>query len=94
MNDTLPTLTESALRGIACRCPRCGKGKLYAGFLNLRPSCESCGRVRRASPPVASATPPRPRECRKAYLSKRLNSTQPNVGAPPPSGVNRTSARR
>src|SRR5712675_2065834 len=43
MNETLATLTESALRGLACRCPRCGKGKLYAGFLNLRPSCESCG---------------------------------------------------
>jgi uncharacterized protein (DUF983 family) len=38
-----PTVTESALRGIACRCPRCGKGKLYAGFLDLRPSCTSCG---------------------------------------------------
>ena len=38
-----PTVTESALRGIACRCPRCGKGKLYAGFLTLRPNCESCG---------------------------------------------------
>ena len=38
-----PTLTESALRGIACRCPRCGKGKLYAGFIDLRPSCEACG---------------------------------------------------
>ena len=43
MNDRLPTVAESALRGIACRCPRCGKGKLYAGFLNLRPSCEACG---------------------------------------------------
>ena len=42
-DETLPTVTESALRGIACRCPRCGKGKLYAGFLNLRPRCESCG---------------------------------------------------
>lgn len=41
--ETLPTVTESALRGIFCRCPRCGKGKLYAGFLNLRPRCESCG---------------------------------------------------
>src|SRR6186997_2441208 len=41
--DALPTLTESALRGIACRCPRCGKGKLYAGFIDLRPSCEACG---------------------------------------------------
>ncbi len=38
-----PTLTQSALRGIACRCPRCGRGKLYAGFLDLRPGCESCG---------------------------------------------------
>ena len=38
-----PTVTQSALRGIACRCPRCGKGKLYAGFLNLRPNCEACG---------------------------------------------------
>ena len=26
MTDTPPTLTESALRGIACKCPRCGKG--------------------------------------------------------------------
>ena len=41
--DQLPTVTQSALRGIACRCPRCGKGKLYSGFLHLRPSCEACG---------------------------------------------------
>ena len=40
--DTI-TVTQSALRGLACRCPRCGRGKLYAGFLTLRPSCESCG---------------------------------------------------
>ena len=26
-----------------CRCPRCGKGKLFAGFLTLRPRCEVCG---------------------------------------------------
>jgi uncharacterized protein (DUF983 family) len=43
MTDTPPTLTESALRGIACKCPRCGKGGIYAGFLNLRPHCEACG---------------------------------------------------
>jgi uncharacterized protein (DUF983 family) len=41
--QTLPTLAESALRGLACKCPRCGKGKLYAGFLTLRSRCESCG---------------------------------------------------
>jgi len=39
----LPTITETALRGLACKCPRCGKGKLYAGFLDLRAKCESCG---------------------------------------------------
>jgi uncharacterized protein (DUF983 family) len=43
MNDAVPTLTESALRGIACKCPRCGKGSIYSGFLTLRPSCEACG---------------------------------------------------
>jgi len=37
------TVTQSALRGLACRCPRCGKGKLYAGFLTLRANCEACG---------------------------------------------------
>src|SRR5665213_1461156 len=30
-------------RGLAGRCPRCGKGKLFQGFLKLRPRCESCG---------------------------------------------------
>jgi len=29
--------------GFACRCPRCGKGKLFQGFLTLRPNCEMCG---------------------------------------------------
>jgi uncharacterized protein (DUF983 family) len=38
-----PTLLQSALRGIACRCPRCGRGKLFTGFLTLRPACERCG---------------------------------------------------
>jgi uncharacterized protein (DUF983 family) len=30
-------------RGLACRCPRCGKGKLFNGFLTLAPRCERCG---------------------------------------------------
>jgi uncharacterized protein (DUF983 family) len=42
-DQTLPTLTASVMRGLACKCPRCGQGKLYRGFLDLRPSCESCG---------------------------------------------------
>src|SRR6202049_72343 len=42
-DPTLPTVTQSALRGLACKCPRCGRGRLYAGFLTLRPSCEDGG---------------------------------------------------
>jgi uncharacterized protein (DUF983 family) len=37
------TVLQSALRGLACRCPRCGQGKLYAGFLTLAPACDNCG---------------------------------------------------
>ena len=29
--------------GLSARCPRCGKGKLFDGFLALRPRCEHCG---------------------------------------------------
>jgi uncharacterized protein (DUF983 family) len=29
--------------GLACRCPRCGKGPLFKGYLSLRPSCPVCG---------------------------------------------------
>ncbi|WP_288759221.1 DUF983 domain-containing protein [uncultured Brevundimonas sp.] len=29
--------------GLACRCPRCGKGPLYKGYLSLRESCPDCG---------------------------------------------------
>src|ERR1700674_1368292 len=31
------------LAGLMCRCPRCGTGKLFAGFLTLAPKCERCG---------------------------------------------------
>jgi uncharacterized protein (DUF983 family) len=29
--------------GLSGRCPRCGEGKLFDGFLKLAPSCRSCG---------------------------------------------------
>lgn len=41
--EDAPSLLQSALRGLACRCPRCGVGRLFAGFLTLRPRCEACG---------------------------------------------------
>jgi uncharacterized protein (DUF983 family) len=30
-------------RGLKGRCPRCGNGKLFRGFLTPAPRCESCG---------------------------------------------------
>jgi len=36
------TLSQAVLRGLACRCPRCGRSKLFDGFLNLRSRCEAC----------------------------------------------------
>jgi uncharacterized protein (DUF983 family) len=30
-------------RGLRGRCPRCGEGRLFQGFLSLRPACEHCG---------------------------------------------------
>ena len=28
--------------GLAGRCPRCGDGRLFAGFINVAPRCEIC----------------------------------------------------
>jgi uncharacterized protein (DUF983 family) len=33
----------AALRGATGRCPACGRGRLFDGYIALRPSCESCG---------------------------------------------------
>jgi uncharacterized protein (DUF983 family) len=29
--------------GLSGRCPRCGEGRMFSGFLNLAPRCEVCG---------------------------------------------------
>ena len=28
--------------GLACRCPNCGEGPLFEGFLRITPRCEAC----------------------------------------------------
>ncbi|MCF2525170.1 DUF983 domain-containing protein [Bradyrhizobium sp. G127] len=44
MTEHVPaTLSQTAMRGLTCKCPRCGEGRLYSGFLTLRPDCEVCG---------------------------------------------------
>jgi uncharacterized protein (DUF983 family) len=32
-----------ARAAFACRCPRCGEGRLFTGLLTVRPACPACG---------------------------------------------------
>ncbi len=39
-----PAYGQSALRvGLTCKCPRCGRGALFTGFLTVVPRCSVCG---------------------------------------------------
>jgi uncharacterized protein (DUF983 family) len=29
--------------GLSGRCPRCGKGRMFKGLLQIAPTCEVCG---------------------------------------------------
>ena len=40
VNERLPSPINVGLR---CRCPRCGEGALFQGYLTIRKRCESCG---------------------------------------------------
>ena len=37
---TAPSVAAASLLG---RCPRCGQGKLFAGYLAIAPACTACG---------------------------------------------------
>ncbi|MFN4283038.1 MAG: DUF983 domain-containing protein [Alphaproteobacteria bacterium] len=44
MPDRLPDPAASPWRaGLLCRCPRCGRGALFAGLLTVAPACAVCG---------------------------------------------------
>jgi len=43
MTDWTPTNKLPIGRGLRGRCPRCGEGRLFQGFLSLRSACERCG---------------------------------------------------
>ena len=42
MNDTAGNVYLPVARGVRGRCPHCGEGKLFQGFLSLKPRCERC----------------------------------------------------
>jgi len=37
------TPVSPVIAGLLGRCPRCGNGKLFDGFLEVRPACNACG---------------------------------------------------
>ncbi|MCC7425926.1 MAG: DUF983 domain-containing protein [Alphaproteobacteria bacterium] len=39
----LPRAAIALRRGLSCRCPACGEGALFAGFLRPRAQCSACG---------------------------------------------------
>ena len=43
MSDHVSSNSLPIARGLRGRCPRCGEGHLFQGFLTLRPRCEHCG---------------------------------------------------
>ena len=43
MAESSVTEPNPIVAGLACRCPRCGKGKMFSGFLGLKARCEACG---------------------------------------------------
>jgi len=42
MSDKNHPPQSSLLVGLKSRCPRCGQGKLFSGFLTVAPKCNKC----------------------------------------------------
>ena len=36
-------LGEAIRNGLRCRCPACGEGRLFQGYLKVAPACPACG---------------------------------------------------
>jgi uncharacterized protein (DUF983 family) len=42
-HDPGPARIDPIRAGLLCRCPRCGEGPLFAGFLRVVDRCAACG---------------------------------------------------
>jgi uncharacterized protein (DUF983 family) len=42
MAETYPPISPFSA-GFACRCPRCGRGRLFSGYLDVAARCDNCG---------------------------------------------------
>jgi uncharacterized protein (DUF983 family) len=38
-----PSLASTILSGLLGRCPACGRGRMFSGYLTLAPRCNVCG---------------------------------------------------
>jgi uncharacterized protein (DUF983 family) len=43
LSPNTPPPPLPVMRGLRGRCPSCGEGHLFQGFLTVRPACETCG---------------------------------------------------
>ena len=43
VDEFAPARIDPIRAGLLCRCPNCGVGPLFQGFLKVRPVCEACG---------------------------------------------------
>lgn len=41
-HEDVPTAVR---RGLMCRCPACGEGRLFGPFLKVEPACSACGQA-------------------------------------------------
>ena len=42
MSDEHERAPSAVVAGLTCRCPRCGRGRLFSGFLTVVKRCETC----------------------------------------------------
>ena len=42
-DDLAPARIDPIRAGLLCRCPHCGVGPLFQGFLKVWPICQACG---------------------------------------------------
>jgi uncharacterized protein (DUF983 family) len=43
--DTKRSVGRAIVNGLLCRCPACGKGKLFRAYLKVNEACAQCGTV-------------------------------------------------